>query len=337
MKVVFLDYVAEIIQDFSFGEALLRKNGIDLVYAACKTEDEMIRQGHDADGILYIGINKLTRRVIEQLVNCKVIVRYGIGYDAVDIDAATDMGIAVCNIPHYCTEEVATHAIALMLDCLRSVTSLSNKVKQGNWDNIPHEVTHRLSTLTVGLAGFGNIPRQVAKSLRGFDCKLISYDPFQADSVFREYGVERVTLDELCRRSDILSVHVPLDENTYHLFNRDTFDLMKNGVILINTSRGPLINEADLVDALGSGKVRAAGLDVTESDPQKEPNARILRFDHVTLTPHTAFDSVESSALLKQLFCESAIQVLGGALPNNVVNKDSLINRKIKNDGKCCS
>lgn len=334
MKVVFLDYNEEIIQDFSSEEALFQENGIELVRASCPTEDEMIKQGQNADGILYIGyvgISKLTRRVIEQLKKCRVIVRYGIGYDGVDVDAATDMGIAVCNVTDYCTEEVATHAIALMLDGLRSVTLLSNKVKQGNWDNIPQIETHTLSSLTVGLAGFGSIPRQVARLLQGFSCNLISYDPFVPDDVFKEHGVEPVPLDELCRRSDILSVHVPLNEDTYHLFDKEKFDLMKNGVIVINTSRAPVISEADMVKALEAGKIKAAGLDVIESDPQKNPDARILNFDNVTLTPHTAFYSEQSSTLLKKLFCESAIQVLKGNLPNNVINRDKLKRPNVKN------
>jgi D-3-phosphoglycerate dehydrogenase len=335
MKVVFLDYVEEIVQDFSSGEALFRENGIDLVYASCKTEEEMIQQGADADGILYIGINQLTRNVITHLNNCKVIVRYGVGYDAVDINAATEMGIAVCNIPNYCTEDVATHTIALMLDCLRSVTLRNNIVKQGNWDNIPHILTHRLSALTVGLVGFGRISRQVASYLRGFACTLLSCDPYLPDSVFLESGIKRVDMEELYRRSDIISLHLPLNDTTFHMIDKEKFDLMKDGVIIINTARGPLINEEDLVCALENGKVGSSGLDVIECNPQFQPDAPILSFDNVTLTPHIAFDSVESSALQKRLFSESAISVLGGELPDNVVNKEALINRKQNLDRKC--
>jgi D-3-phosphoglycerate dehydrogenase len=304
---------------------MFAKEDIDFFVANVSNDEDYIEKCKDADAVL-IGMRKTPAQVIEQLKSCKVMVRYGIGYDVIDVDACNKMEIAVCNIPDYCIEEVAAHTAALALDCLRQISYRNDMVHDGKWIGEAHGYSvKRLSGLTYGLCGFGNIARKTAEYMRGFGFKLIGYDPYIAEKVFKENNVQKVTLEELCQTADIISVHVPLNKDTFHLISKPRFDIMKKGMVIINTSRGGLVCQEDLLNAVDEGIVKAAGLDVLETEPLTNLNERILKYKNIVLTPHFAFNSQESFDELRKKVVESAISVLKGQMPYNVVNKKDLI------------
>lgn len=324
MKVVFVDYVKGYISDYSLEEKLFREAGHEIVLIHCNTEKAMPEEHQNADAVLAIGLKSLSAVFINSLANCKVIVRYGIGVDCVDLPAATERGIMVCNMPDYCIPEVATHALALMLDCLRMTTRLNNSVKIGAWHPKFEFQARRLSSLTLGFAGFGGIARQLAAYAKPLGFSMVAYDPYLPRSVFEEHGVQSVDLAELCMNSDVVSIHAPLTDETFHMFNKKRFVSMKDGAIIVNTSRGSLICEDDLIEAIESGKLGGAGLDVLETEPMRDANSRIFSFDNVIITPHLAFSSQESFERLRIQVVDTTLRALNGDQPPNTVNKAAL-------------
>ncbi|HSJ39061.1 MAG TPA: C-terminal binding protein [Planococcus sp. (in: firmicutes)] len=314
-KVVVTDYEYS---TFAPEEAVLDKLGIQLTFAQCKTEDDVIAACKDADAL----INQyapITRRVIEQLDNCKVISRYGVGFNTIDVDAATENGIVVGNVTDYCLDEVSNHAMALLLSLARKVTLMNSAVKNGNWDFKVAVPIRRLQGQTLGLVGFGNIPQTVAKKAMAFDLNIIAYDPFVAPERAAAQNVELVTLQELCERSDYLSVHVPLNAHTEKMISRNEFAMMKKEAFIINTARGPIIDEQALIEALQAGEIAGAGLDVLETEPIAADNP-LLAMDNVILNPHSAFYSVEAETELKRKTAENVADVLSGYFPTYLVN-----------------
>ena len=315
-KVVVTDYEYS---TFAPEEAVLDKLGIKLTFEQCKTEDDVIAACKDADAL----INQyapITRKVIEQLDNCKVISRYGVGFNTIDVDAATEKGIIVGNVTDYCLDEVSNHAMALLLSLARKVTLLNSSVKNGNWDFKVAVPIHRLQGQTLGLVGFGTIPQTVARKAQAFDLNVIAYDPFVSQEVAAAQNVELVTLEELCQRSDFLSVHVPLNAQTEGMISRSEFAMMKKEAFIINTARGPIIDEQALIEALQAGTIAGAGLDVLETEPIAADNP-LLSMDNVSLNPHSAFYSVEAETELKRKTAENVADVLSGYYPTYLVNK----------------
>ncbi|WP_422124417.1 C-terminal binding protein [Planococcus sp. X10-3] len=315
-KVVVTDYEYS---TFAPEEAVLDKLGIKLTFEQCKTEEDVIAACKDADAL----INQyapITRNVIEQLDNCKVISRYGVGFNTIDVDAATEKGIIVGNVTDYCLDEVSNHAMALLLSLARKVTLLNDAVKNGNWDFKVAVPIYRLQGKTLGLVGFGNIPQTVARKAKAFDLNVIAYDPFVAPEVAAAQGVQLVTLDELCERSDYLSVHVPLNAHTEGMISRKEFAMMKKEAFIINTARGPIIDEQALIEALQAGEIAGAGLDVLETEPIAADNP-LLAMNNVILNPHSAFYSVEAETELKRKTAENVADVLSGYYPTYLVNR----------------
>ncbi|MCD8241956.1 MAG: C-terminal binding protein, partial [Lachnospiraceae bacterium] len=259
--------------------------------------------------------------------DCKGLVRHGIGYDPSDVAEATKRGIAECNIPDYCIEEVATHTIALMLALIRKLHIYHAKVRDGIWvSNSDEYPFYRVSTLTLGLIGFGNIARKMAEYAKAFGMRLIAYDPYLKEDVFTDMGVEKAELDDLYAQADVVSLHLPLFENTRHILNAESFAKMKDGVFVINTARGALIDLDALLAAIDSGKVAAAGMDVIECEPIREKNHRIFESGRVIQTSHVAYNSTEASKSQLTKAAQSAVRVLKGELPPNVVNRKELLN-----------
>lgn len=260
----------------------------------CKTEEDLIKNCQDADAVI-CGYQPFTAKVIESLPKLKLIAFKSIGYNYADLEAARLKGIAVTNIRTYCINEVADHTLALMLSMNRKIPQLNESVKVNKeWKyNLYPDIT-RFSKNVVGLLGFGNIPKLVAKRLRGFEPKIYAYDPFVSQDVADEYGVELVDLERLLRESDYISCHLPLNEKTEKLLNKENFNKMKDGVTIINTGRGQVIDEEALLEALDSGKVGYAALDVLADEyPNLEENPLVKRKD-VIITPHVAFYSTSS-------------------------------------------
>ena len=309
---------------FASQRKLFSENGIDFAVENCRSEEEIIEKCKDADAILTV-YGKITKNVIQALQHCKVIVRFGIGVDIIDIEAATAKGIPVCNIPDYCIEEVATHAMALILSLERKVMLYNNSVRKGMWDSHAGYPVHRLSTQVIGFIGFGNIAREAAKYAKAFGFEVVTYDPYLSEEICKEHNARKVELDELYREADVISVHVPLTKDTEHLINKDGIAKMKDGVIIINTSRGPLVCEKDLIEGIKSGKIKAAGIDVSESEPIHDPNHELYQYENLIVTPHAAFDSVESLAEMFEKVALTAIKVINGEMPYNVVNKKQLL------------
>ena len=228
-----------------------------------KGEDKIIEYVKDADAII-LQFAKISKKVLDRLEKCRIISRYAIGVDNIDVKEAKKRGIVVSNVPDYCIEEVSDSAIAHILNCGKKI-SFANKLfcnKLWNYQKI--KPMYRFSSQTLGLIAFGNIARRVAEKLRPFNLKILTYDPYFKDDNNEYNWVEFVSLKELLSKSDIISVHAPHNKETHHLINKDTIAFMKNGVVIVNTSRGGLIDENALEEAIKNGKVSMAGLDVLE-------------------------------------------------------------------------
>ncbi len=299
----------------------LTKVKAEVVIADCTTESEIIEAAKDADAIITAN-GEITRRVMEASPKCRVIVRYGIGYDTIDVDAATDNGILVVNLPDFCLEEVANHAIALLLACAKKLALLNDMVKQGYWVEAQKARAPMGSIYgqTLGLVGCGNIGRVTAKRARCFDLRVLGYDPYIDKSLVKEYGITLVSLPELLRESDFISVHTPLTEETHHLIGEKEFKQMKPTAYYISTARGPITDEAALIKALQEKWIAGAGLDVFEKEPV-EPDNPLLKMDNVVVTPHNAAYSDAALKRARTSVGQEAARVLCGYWPKNWVNK----------------
>jgi len=287
----------------------------EFVLAHCNTEDEVTKVAHDADGI----INQyapITRRVIESLKRCKVIARYGVGVDNIDIKAATKYGIIVANVPDYCIDEVSTHAMALILACARGITLLNSKIREKRWDFTQAKPLFRTQGKILGLFGLGRIARLVAQKASGFDFKIIAYDPY----VFKvDVGIRLVEFSQLLSDSDFISIHAPLTDETRHSFGENELKIMKKTAYLINTARGPIIDEKALYQALKEKWIAGAALDVMEKEPPDWENI-LPKLDNLIITPHISFYSEESYVELKTKTADAVLSVLKGGLPQALVN-----------------
>lgn len=297
--------------------ALIAAAGMELMDVEREGLDRMdaIR---DADGLL-VGWFCVPREVLSQLRRCKVIVRLGVGYDIIDVDAAREFGIAVCNVPDYCTEEVADHAVALTLTLVRRIDYLDKCVRKGTWKPPMPAQVHGLHAMTFAILGLGRIGRAVARRMRGFGCKLVACDPYVPDSIFEEYGVERVSLDEIFPAADILSLHVPLNAETRYIVTAERLSRMKPGAILINTARGPLVDTKALAKQLESGHLAGAGLDVFEEEPLSL-NHPLQRAPNTVMTTHYAWLSAESRRMLPLLGAEEVVRGVRGEPLRSRVN-----------------
>jgi len=272
--------------------------------------DDIVAVAKDADAVL-VTYAKLTRDVLMQLTRCRAIGRFGLGVDNIDLPTAKEKGIAVNYVPDYCIREVSDHAMALLLALIRKIP-LSNKlVQSGRWEMPAVVPIRRIEGTVLGLIGFGHIPRLVAPKAQAFGMRVISYDPFAKPDVFKAAGVEGVDLDTLLKTSDYVSVHAPLLPATRGMLNAAAFSKMKKGAYVVNTARGPLIDEPDLIAALDSGQVGGAGLDVVAAEPLAK-DSPLLGRDNVIISPHTAFYSIEALNELQTKCATDVARVLSG-------------------------
>lgn len=280
----------------------------------------------DADMLVCAG-NPMGPDEFNTLGRVRFVFRPYVGYDDLDVDAATDAGILVANVPDTFIIEVADHALTLLLAAQRKVRQFDRFVRDGTWADGGNaravaSPMRRLGTMTLGLVGFGNIARLVAARAKPFGLRVIASDPFIDPKVGAEYGVEILPIDDMLAQADIISVHVFLSKQTRGLIGREQFAKMKDGVIIVNTARGPIIDEAALIDALKSGKVGSAGLDVTEIEPLPK-SSPLNSMDNVTLAPHLASFSDEGSVLHRKRVADIIMQVASGEMPERkiVINK----------------
>jgi len=295
----------------------------ELILAYCNTEDEVIEAAKDADGI----INQyapITRRVIESLKRCKVIARYGVGVDNIDVEAATEHKIIVANVPDYCVDEVSTHTMALILACARGITLLNSKIREKKWDFTLAKPLFRTQGKTLGLFGLGRIAKMVAQKASGFGFRIIAYDPYISKV---DKGIELVEFSQLLSDSDFISIHTPLTDKTRHSFGESELKTMKKTAYLINTARGPIIDERNLYVALKERWIAGAALDVMEKEPPDWGNL-LPKLDNLIITPHISFYSEESYVELKTKTAKAVLSVLKGGLPRAMVNPQAA-NKKV--------
>lgn len=278
--------------------------------AKSPTAEDILEVARDADAIL-VTYAKLNADLINQLTRCKAIGRFGLGVDNIDLPACKAKGIAVNYVPDYCIHEVSDHAMALLLSLIRKIPYSNRLVQAGRWEMPAVVPIRRIQGTVLGLIGFGHIPRLVAPKAQAFGMKVIAYDPYAKAELFKNAGVESVDLDTLLARSDYISVHAPLTPQTRGMVNAQAFAKMKKGVYIVNTARGPLIDEAALIAALDAGQVGGAALDVVAVEPLAR-DSPLLGRDNVIITPHTAFYSIEALEELQSKCASDVARVLSG-------------------------
>jgi len=315
-KVVSTDILKPVIPE----EAILRENGASLIYGDCKTEAELIELAQDADAIINT-YARLTAKVINSLRRCQVIVRRGIGYDNVDVKAATAKSIVVANVPDYCTDEVADHVMALLLCTARRIIPAGDQVRSGGWDFRQLLPIPALKDCTLGLVGFGKVARAVTERAKCFGLKVQTSDPFVSAKFTSEHGAKLISLEELLSSSDFISVHVPLTNDTGGMLSKREFAMMKPSAVFINTSRGPVVDEEALREALENGKIAFAALDVMTKEPPM-PDNPLLGMDNVIITPHFAWYSERSEKVLGEKAAKEIVRVFKGYFPKSLVNPE---------------
>ncbi|HXM21053.1 MAG TPA: C-terminal binding protein [Terriglobales bacterium] len=304
---------------------VLSKIGAELRLAEKPTPEGIVQVARDADAVL-VTYAKITGDMIGQMARCRIIARFGIGVDNVDIAAATDAGIVVTRVPDYCIDEVSDHTLALLLALVRKIPYANSRSHAGRWEMSAVVPIHRLRESILGLVGFGRIPQLVAPKAKAFGLKVVTYDPYVKQEIATAAGVERVDFAELVKVSDYVSIHTPLMPETQGLFNADVFRQMKPTAYLINTARGPIVDEPALAHALDAGQLAGAALDVLSQEP---PTASpLIGRDNVILTPHMSFYSVESLVELQTKAAEEVVRVLTGQMPRNPVNPEAMKSRR---------
>ena len=294
-------------------KAALARIDPELRVADSASAEDILAVGRDADAIL-VTYAKLPGDLLRQLRRCKAIGRFGLGVDNIDIAAAAELGITVTYVPDYCMQEVSDHAMALLLALARKVPHSNALVQAGRWDMPAVVPIHRLAGRVLGLVGFGNIPRALAPKAKAFGLRVVAHDPNVSQQALAAVGVESMSFDRLLEISDFVSIHAPLLPVTRGLFNAEVFGKMKRGSCLINTARGPLVDEDALLAALDSGRLAGAALDVVAVEPLTK-ESRLIGRDNVVLTPHTGFYSVEALNELQTKCAADVARVLSGETP----------------------
>ena len=311
-------------------EELIRRNGGSVRFARAADEKERIQIAASAE-VVVVGGARLSREFFSALPNLRGVARLGIGVDNVDLDAATELGIVVGNIPDFCSDEVAEHTIGLILAVGRKIVLADRKSRSGGWvpgmDAVLQPI-RRLRGQTLGLIGLGKIGRSTATKAQGLGLKTIAYDPYANAEAAKAAGGTLMSLEELLPQADILSLHVPDTPQTRGLINAHTLALLKPQTILVNVARGPVVDEVALAAALSSGHLAGAGLDVLQQEPIQLPHP-LTEFENVVFTCHYASLSVESYAIMRQQTSEQAVQIIHGEYPMN------LVNTKVKGTPQC--
>lgn len=322
MKVVITDHP---FVSLDIANSIFSSNGIAMEDLQTKDPETIIAHAKKSDAILS-GMARIDRKVIDTLEQCKIIVRFGTGYDTIDVTSATSRGIMVSNVPDFCMDEVSDHAVALLLVAARKIMEGQNGVREGKWGPMSVDITsfHRLKGQILGLFGFGRISRLVAKKANAFGMHCIAFDPFVEKDEMLRNNVEKVEMEALLERSDYISLHAPLTDETENAFDLDKFRAMKGTAWIINTSRGPVIREDDLVTALDQGLIAGAALDVMATEPPEKDKHPLLNRDNVFITPHIAWMSLEARDDMQAKGAEEVVRVLKGERPKNIVNPEVL-------------
>ncbi len=298
---------------------ILNPIGCKIVEGLGKTESELIKLCDGADAVIVGSICDLTEPVINSLNNCQIISRAGVGTDNIDKRTAKKMGIIVTYVPDYCIDEVSDHAMSFILYYARKLQEAKEEVLSGNWGISNLRPIYPLKESILGILGIGRIGASLAKKASTFGMKLIAFDPFADDSVFKKLKAQKVTLQQLLKKSDYLSLHAPYTKKTKEIIQKKTLSLMNKNAVIINVARGELINETDLYSSLKKGSIRAAALDVLTEEPPKKTN-KLLTLENCIITPHSAWYSTNAQNELRQKAAEEVKRVLSKRKPRNQIN-----------------
>ena len=303
MKVIITDCDHK---DIDIESEVFHKAGVDFELKQCHTEDDLISQCGDADAFI-VQYAHITKRVMDALPKLKMVVRYGVGVDTIDVPEATKHGVQICNVPDYGMNEVADHALALMMALTRKIVLMNNYTKQEKWDYAKSIPVHRACTQTVGVIGLGRIGRNFATKAHALGYKVIGYDPYYKENPETSF-ITAMPLEDVIKQADIISLHIPADGNK-NLFNKETFAKMKKNAVIINVARGGIINEDDLYDALTSGEIAGAGIDCAATEPMPV-GSKLFSLDNYIATPHMAWYSEEAAQELKRKAAEECVSFL---------------------------
>jgi len=309
-----------VITDYSFPDLareneILQAAGFDVQAFQCTREEDVTDAARDASGLL-VQWAPVSRKVIQQLKQCKVIVRYGIGLDNIDLEAAHEAGIMVCNAPDYCIHEVADHTVAMALSLIRQLTRVDTLIREGVWKTYPSKRLLPLEKVNFVSLGFGKIAREVLKRANIFGCRLFAYDPYVTEKEMLQVNTRKISLDEAFTIADVLSLHLPLVKETYYIVDKQRLKEMHSNAVILNTSRGALIDTIALADSLKQGLISGAGLDVFEKEPLA-PDHPIRSAPNVILTSHIAWYSEESIPKLQRMAAEEILLALSSRQVRN--------------------
>lgn len=320
-KVVITDFG---LPDNELERVELEKSGLDieLVRLNASSAQDLLPHIKDADALIVQWAN-ISREVIVQLDKCKVISRYGIGVDMIDLVAASERGIMVCNVPDYCIEEVCTHTLGFLLMLNRRLLDQHQHTLAGNWGRPPGRTPARLSSQIAGIIGMGNIGLEVVKRTQCFGMRVLVYDPYLSAEEVAAVGAEHVNLETLLQNSDYICVHCPLTEGTHHLIGESQLKIMKSSAYLINLARGPVVDQSALYMALANETIAGAALDVFETEPLT-PDNPLLQLENILFSPHLSSWSVDSGIQLRRDVARNVTIALKGEYPSSVVNRKAL-------------
>jgi D-3-phosphoglycerate dehydrogenase len=304
-----------------------RADELTVKYIPAGDKKTMEKELPEAHGVISV-YTAFDRKTLESMQKCKIIATQTIGINTIDFDAATEQGIFITNVPDYCIEEVASHTVALVLSCVRKITTYDKLARNKIWnidDIYKYGRIHRLHGRTYGLVSFGNIAKRVAELMKGFGMKVLAYDPFLSESVFKEYDVQRIeSLEDLFSSCDIISIHTPLTPKTEGMIDLELLKKMRKNGILINTSRGEIVKEDDLYNALKEGFLGSAGVDVIIDESEFE--SPLYELENAIITPHVAYYSEESLTECRRKAAEQIGDVIGrGQIPKYLVNKSVVL------------
>ena len=306
-----------------YEKAVLENIDAEVIESRALTKEDILKVASDADGIT-VNLAPMTAEVIAGLGRCKVIARYGVGFDSVDIKAAGEKGIMVVNVPDYCDEDVSDQALALIAGCVRQIPLHDREVRKGNWNIRSAGPVYRNKGKVFGLAGYGRIGQCLHRKIKGFGfARVLVSDPFISRDIVEMNGAELVDLDTLLRECDILSVHVPLSDATKHMFGKAEFGKMKKTAVFVNTARGGIVDTPALYEALKNKTIAWAGIDVHEQEPVPK-DYPLFRRDNCVLSDHMGWYSEESQVDLQTKAAQAVADALSGKMPASVVNKQFL-------------
>ncbi|MBQ2941611.1 MAG: C-terminal binding protein [Clostridia bacterium] len=308
--------------DYSLEKETFEKAGATFTVTYFKDTEDFKNLVRGKDVVMFNDA-AITKEIIDSMDKCKMLIRYGIGYDSVDLKAAGEAGIYVCNSPCYGVYDVAEYAMALMLSCCKHIPLADKCTREGAWSPLATGKVRRLTKKTLGLVGFGRIARKVAERSAAFEMDILVYDPYVTEEDAKAAGVKKVELSELIASSDFISLHSPLNDDTFHMFSDDEFKLMKKDAVLVNTGRGGLVDEKALIKALKEGEIGGAALDVLEEEPVAEDNP-LLTMSNVVLSPHVAWNSFEGVDDLHKEVTDNVMRFINGETPVSIVNKEYL-------------